>query len=65
MKKYADFLLEKLPEAKKDIVLLGVWLHDLQRIRGIKGNHQEEGAKEAKKVMQEFGVDKGLIRWSM
>jgi len=40
--------------------LLGVWLHDLQRIRGLKGDHQKIGVEEAEKVMQEFGIDKEI-----
>jgi HD superfamily phosphodiesterase len=60
VKKYADFLLEKLPEANKDVVLLGVWLHDLQRIRGIEGDHQKIGAEEAEKVMQSLEIDKNI-----
>jgi len=55
VEKYANFLLKKLPQADKEIVLLGVWLHDTQRVRGIKGDHQKIGAIEAKKIMLEYG----------
>jgi HD superfamily phosphodiesterase len=58
--KYAHFLLEKLPEANKEVVLLGVWLHDMQRIRGIKGDHQKVGAEEAEKVMKDFEIERDI-----
>ncbi|MCF7820716.1 MAG: HD domain-containing protein [Candidatus Pacebacteria bacterium] len=57
----ANFLLENLPEANKEIVVLGVWLHDLQRIRGIKGDHQKVGAQEAEKVLNEYGYKQDVI----
>ena len=62
VEKYANFLLEKLPKADKEIVLLGVWLHDTQRIRGIKGNHQKIGAIEAKKIMLEYSYSADIIK---
>lgn len=54
VEKFAKQLLEKLPEADEEIVLLGVWLHDLQRIRGLNGDHAKTGAEEAEKVMKQF-----------
>jgi len=61
VEKFSKELLKKLPKAEKEIVLLGVWLHDLQRIRGIKGDHQKIGAREAEKVMKEFGYPNDII----
>lgn len=55
------FLLENLPEANKEIVMLGVWLHDLQRIRGIKGDHQKIGSEEAEKVLNEYSYNNEAI----
>lgn len=57
----AKFLLKNLPEANKEMVMLGVWLHDLQRIRGIKGDHQKIGAEEAEKVLNEYAYDNEVI----
>src|SRR6056297_1256051 len=57
----AIFLLKNLPEANKEMVMLGVWLHDLQRIRGIKGDHQKIGVEEAEKVLNEYGYDDEII----
>lgn len=54
VEKFAKILLKKLPKADKEIVLLGVWLHDLQRVRGKKGDHAKIGAIEAEKVMRQF-----------
>ena len=62
VEKYANFLLTKLPKADKEIVLLGVWLHDTQRVRGIKGDHQKIGAIEAKKIMLEYDYSLDKIK---
>jgi HD superfamily phosphodiesterase len=62
VEKYAHFLLKKLPKADLEIVLLGVWLHDTQRVRGIKGDHQKMGAIEAKKIMLGFGYSPDTIK---
>lgn len=62
VEKFALELLKKLPNADQEIVLLGVWLHDLQRIRGIKGNHAKIGAKEAEKVLKNFGYPPKTIK---
>ena len=62
VEKYANFLLKKLPKANREIVLLGVWLHDTQRVRGIKGDHQKMGAVEARKIMQEYGYSAAIIK---
>lgn len=59
VERFAKKLLKNLPKANKEIVMLGVWLHDLQRIRRLRGNHAEIGAKEAKKVMKELGYEGG------
>lgn len=62
VEKFAKELLEQLPKADKEIVLLGVWLHDLGRVRGIKGNHAKAGAIEAEKVMKQFGYSDQIIK---
>jgi len=62
VEKFAKELLKKLPKANKEIVLFGVWLHDLQRVRGIKGNHAKIGAIEAEKVMKQFGYSDQIIK---
>lgn len=62
VEKIAKELLKKLPKADKEIVLLGVWLHDLQRVRGIKGDHAKMGAVEAEKVMRQFGYQDKVIQ---
>jgi HD superfamily phosphodiesterase len=61
VEKFAQELLEKLPEADKEIVMLGVWLHDLQRVRGIKGDHAKIGASEAEKVLEQFKYSQETI----
>lgn len=54
VEKNALELLSRLPKADKELVMLGVWLHDLQRIRKLKGDHEGIGAQEAQKVMEQF-----------
>ena len=54
VERQAEFLLSKLPEADREAVMLGVWLHDLQRVRDIKGDHEEAGAAEAEKVLRQY-----------
>jgi len=62
VEKYANFLLKKLPRANKELVLLGVWLHDTQIVRGKRGDHQKEGANEAGKIMREYGYANDMIK---
>ena len=61
VEKAAKFLLSNLPKANREVVLLGVWLHDLQRVRNIDGDHQKIGAREAGKVLKDFGYDAKTI----
>ncbi|MFA6194329.1 MAG: HD domain-containing protein [Patescibacteria group bacterium] len=62
VEKYANFLLKKLPKANSEIVLLGVWLHDAQKVRGTKGDHQKAGAIEARKIMLEYDYSPDMIK---
>lgn len=61
VEKFAKILLKRLPKADEEIVLLGVWLHDLQRVRGKKGDHTKIGAAEAEKVMRQFQYSEEAI----
>jgi len=61
VEKNSKWLLKELPKSDSEVVLLGVWLHDLQRVRGLKGDHQSVGAREAVKVMKEYGYGKPVI----
>lgn len=62
VEKFAEELLRKLPKANKEIVMLGVWLHDLQRIRILKGEHAKIGAIEAEKIMRQFKYSEKIIK---
>jgi len=55
VEKFAKELLKKLPKANSEIVMLGVWLHDLRQVRGIKGDHEKTGAIDAETVLKQFG----------
>lgn len=61
VERFAKELLKKLPQADREIVWLGVWLHDLGKVRGIKGNHAKRGAAEAEKVMRQFGYPEKMM----
>lgn len=61
VEKYSKFLLEKIPEVNREVVLLGVWLHDMQRVRGIKGDHAKMGAREAVKMLKDFDCERDII----
>jgi len=61
VEKCAKELLNELPKADAEVVMLGVWLHDLQRVRGLKGDHARVGAIEAKKVLKQFGYSRETI----
>ena len=39
VEKNTKFLLARVPKANKEIVMLGAWLHDLQHVKKMKGNH--------------------------
>ncbi len=58
------WLLERLPEADKEVVMLGCWLHDMQYVVDYddKANHEVLGAEEAGRVMVEFGYDEDIIK---
>jgi len=62
VEKHVLDILEKVPSADKEVVMLGVWLHDTQRIRGVNAPHQDGGAQEAKKIMSQFDYDDNIIK---
>lgn len=62
VEKFAKELLKNLPKANKEVVMLSVWLHDIQRIRGIKGDHAKAGAEEAEKILKEFNYPEDIIK---
>ena len=62
VEQWAEWLLERVPEADKEIVRLSVWLHDTQHYRGVKGDHEQIGAQEAEKILREFKYDEVTIK---
>lgn len=62
VEKHALDILAKVPSADKEVVILGVWLHDTQRIRGLKADHQDGGVQEAKKIMNQFNYSEDIIK---
>lgn len=57
-----NWLCDNLPEADRKICLLGAYLHDLQRLRHIDGDHEKVGAEEAGKILIEYNYDEKIIQ---
>lgn len=49
----ANWLCDLYSEADRDVVGLGVWLHDIGRLRGRDDDHDVYGAEEARKILAE------------
>ena len=58
--KYAMMLAE-ITGANKEVVELAVWLHDLGKIKSGPKDHHKTGAKEAEKVLRDFGYPESTI----
>ncbi len=55
--KWAKKILQKYPEADKEIVLLSVWLHDIGQATGDNDNdHAVESEIETKRFLAEIGM---------
>jgi putative nucleotidyltransferase with HDIG domain len=61
VERYANLLCDKFPEADRDVVGLGVWFHDIGRLRGHDEGHDVYGAEEAKKVLKNEGYPSDKI----
>ena len=61
VKKYADRLLEKNPQADKEVVELAVWLHDIGRIRYGDVNHHISGSQDAEQILSDHNYPKEVI----
>ena len=62
VEKWAKKLLQKHPEADKEITLLSVWLHDIGQAIGNKDDdHAVKSGDEANRFLPELGLDKERI----
>ncbi len=61
VEKYAQWLLTKLPEAKRDITLLGVWFHDIARAYNEHAQHDVKGAEYARQYLLAHHLDSKVI----
>ena len=62
MEKWAEYLLKNHPEADRETVLLGVWLHDIGHYPPKKNaDHSVEGEKVAIKFLKKEGLNKKRI----
>lgn len=52
--KYSIILAKKM-NADEEIIELSAWLHDIQKIKGIRKDHHINGANEAEKILKKFG----------
>ncbi|MDR2901909.1 MAG: HD domain-containing protein [Lactobacillales bacterium] len=55
----AEYLLTQLPDANREVVMLSVWLHDIQRIQrpDMDHKHEETSAQLAMDIMQKHKVN--------
>lgn len=61
VERFANLLCDKHPDADRDVVGLGVWYHDIGRLRGQDEGHDVYGAEEAKKVLGDEGFSPDKI----
>jgi uncharacterized protein len=57
---YAQKLAE-ICDANREVVELSAWLHDIGRIKFGPKNHQLTGAKEAERILRQFGYSDEII----
>jgi len=62
VERFANLLCDKYPDADRDVVGLGVWYHDIGRLRGQDEGHDVYGAEEAKKVLGKEGFAPDKLR---
>lgn len=55
VEKYANWLCDLKPDADRDVVALGVWFHDLGRLRGHDEDHDIFGAKKVHHELNQAG----------
>lgn len=55
VERYANLFCDRFSEADRDVVGLGVWFHDIGRLRGKNEGHDVYGAEEARKVLEKEG----------
>jgi len=60
VERFANLLCDKYPQADRDIVGLGVWFHDIGRLRGYDAEHDVYGAEEVRKTLsqEDFPLEK-------
>ncbi len=61
VERYGNILCDKFPKANRDAVILGVWFHDLGRLRGHDEAHDVYGAEEAKKTLTKDGYSNDKV----
>lgn len=62
VEKWAKKLLDRKPEADKEVALMGVWLHDIGQVIGNKEtDHAVNSETEAKRFLAEIGANPDLI----
>lgn len=61
VERWANFVLEKHPEANKEIVILGVWLHDIGHYPILNIDHAITGEKIALEFLKSINLDKVKI----
>jgi HD superfamily phosphodiesterase len=62
VEKCAEKLCTLYQEANKEIVLLGVWLHDMSRLGGFDEDHHQKSAEMAEQILKESDFDQNIIQ---
>ena len=62
VERWALKILEKHPNANKDVVMIGVWLHDVGQLIGDTSvDHAINSETETKQYLQELHIDQNII----
>ncbi len=62
VEKWAHKILERKPDANKEIVMLSVWLHDIGQMIGDQGlDHAINSETEAKRFLSQEGIDPHIL----
>jgi HD superfamily phosphodiesterase len=54
VEKIAEKLCKRYSEADREVIMIGVWLHDRARLHGKEKDHDREGAKMAEDLLSEL-----------